>query len=219
MRKKQKNKKIIMIIILVVAVIGLSIGFSAFSTNISISSSADVTPSATDFSVKFSSSESSVVTNQVTPTVSGATGDKATIDNSGTSPKITGLKAHFTAPGQSVIYTFYVHNTGDYEAFLKAVTFESVSGNSASKVCTKTDSSATDSLVTAACNSISITTQIGSTTYDKTTSPITNHSLTAKTGKETVIVTITYASGGSKADGDFNVSFGNIKLDYKSTDA
>ena len=215
----KKRQKIITIVVLIVTIIGMSIGFSAFSSTISISSSASVKPSASDFHVKFSSSESAVVTNQVTPNVSGATGEKATIDNSGTTPKITGLKANFTAPGQSVTYTFYVHNTGDYVAYLKNITFSNVSGKSSHKVCTKTDTTATDSLVSAACNAITITAKVGSTTFDKTTSSITSHSLAANTGKETVVVTITYATGGSKADGDFSVAFGDINLEYRSTDA
>ena len=207
----KKKQKIITIVALIVMIIGMSIGFAAFSTNISISSSAGVAPSAADFHVKFSASESSVVTSQVTPSTSGATGEKATINNSGTMPTISGLKANFTAPGQSVTYTFYVHNTGDYTAYLKNIIFENASGKSSHK--------ATDSLVAAACNSISITAKVGAATYSQTTNSITNHSLAAKSGKETVVVTISYASGGSKADGDFSVAFGDIKLEYKSTDA
>ena len=215
----KKKQKIIIIIALIVMLIGMSVGFAAFSTNISISSSAGVAPSATDFHIKFSSSESSVVTGQITPSTSGATGEKATLNNSGTMPTISGLKANFTAPGQSVTYTFYVHNTGDYSAYLKNIIFENASGKSSNKACTKTDSTATDSLVAAACNSISITAKVGATTYSQTTNSITNHSLAAKNGKETIVVTISYASGGSKADGDFSVAFGDIKLEYKSTDA
>ena len=215
----KKKQKIFTIVALIVTLIGMSIGFAAFSGSMSISSSANVKPSSTDFNIKFSSSDSSVVTNQIAPTVSGTTGENATIDNSGSISKISGLKANFTAPGQSVTYTFYVHNIGEYTAYLKNITFQNATGKSAPKVCTKTDTTATDSLVAAACNSISITAKVGSTVYNSTTSSITNHSIAAKTGKETVVVTITYASGGSKADGDFSVTFGDISLEYKSTDA
>lgn len=218
MRRTKSKKQIAIIIILLVAVIGLSIGFAAFSTNLLISSSANITTSSTDFSVKFSSNATSLATSAVVPTVSGATGDNATIDNSGATPKITGLKANFTAPNQSVTYTFYAHNVGEYEAFLKSITFEKVTGSNETKVCTKIDQTATDSLITSACSAIKVSIQVGSQSADKTTTGITNHSLTAKTGKETVVVTITYDAGGSKADGDFSVAFGDIKLAYSSTD-
>ena len=220
MRKKNKRKtQITIILVLFVLVISLSIGFAAFSKNVLISSSANVTPSASDFGVKFSSSSSSLATSPITPTVSGATGDSAIIDNSGTSPKITGLKANFSAPNQSVTYTFYAINIGEYEAFLKSISYEKVSGSNATKVCTKTDATATDSLVAAACEHIKVSVQVGSQSANDTTNNITNHSLAAKTGNETVTVTITYESGGDRADGDFTVAFGDIKLTYNSTDA
>ena len=219
MKKTKREKQLIIITALIVAVIGLSIGFAAFATNLVISSSATVTPTSSDFGVKFSSSSTAVETNQITPTLSGATADKATLDNSGTTPKITGLKANFSAPGQSATYTFYVHNTGQYQAFLKSITFENATGGNSPKVCTKVDATATDNLISAACEDINVNITVGSQNATGSMSGITNHSLAAKTGTEAVTVTISYASNGDRADGDFNVSFGDIKLAYSSTDA
>ena len=100
--ERERSAKIIAIIALCIAVAGLSIGFAAFSNNLKIESNATVTPDPNDFDVNFSSSDTSELDGTVTGTgTNSATADNATIDNSG-SPRITGLKANFTEPGQKV---------------------------------------------------------------------------------------------------------------------
>lgn len=108
--EKERSSKIIAIVALVVAVIALSIGFASYSNSVNISSSATVTPT-NDFSVLFSSSASSLLTNDVEAfnVSDGATATDAVIDNGTTIPTIGNLSATFTDPGQSVTYRFYVH--------------------------------------------------------------------------------------------------------------
>ena len=214
--ERDRSAKIIAIVALCVAIVGLSVGFAAFSNELTINSNATVSPNASDFDVNFSTSN----TGEQDGTVSGvgtnsATAENATIDNSN-SPTITGLKANFTEPGQKVTYSFYSHNAGKYVAYLNNFTYANVSGKTATKVCTagvNTDAT----MVEAACNGISVSVKVGSETYTGSMDSITNHSL-GLDGYEEVVVTIEYASDASRADGDFEVAFGNITLTYDSVD-
>ena len=214
--ERERSAKIIAIIALCIAVAGLSIGFAAFSNNLKIESNATVTPDPNDFDVNFSSSDTSELDGTVTGTgTNSATADNATIDNSG-SPRITGLKANFTEPGQKVTYSFYAHNAGKYAAYLNNVTYANVSGKTATKVCTAgvgTDAT----MVEAACNGISVSVKVGNDTYTGSMDSITNHLLDLDAYEE-VVVTIEYTSTASRADGDFEVAFGDITLTYDSVD-
>ena len=206
--EKQRQTKVITIVALVVAVFGISLGFAAFSNILTISSSATVKPDASSFSVLFSSSSTSQLTDPVTATgTNNATGEDATISDT----TISGLKANFTAPGQSVTYTFYAHNVGSYIAYLRSINFND------GKSCAATSSDTTASLVTAACDDISLSVTVGSTSATANTE-VSNHSL-AIDAYEQVVVTITYASNGDRADGPFDVTFGDVELEYSSADS
>ena len=214
--ERDRSAKIIAIVALCVAIVGLSVGFAAFSNELTINSNATVSPNASDFDVNFSTSNTSEQDGTVIGVgTNSATAENATIDNSN-SPTITGLKANFTEPGQKVTYSFYAHNAGKYVAYLNNVTYANVSGKTATKVCTagvNTDAT----MVEAACNGISVSVKVGSETYTGSMDSITNHSL-GLDGYEEVVVTIEYASDASRADGDFEVAFGNITLTYDSVD-
>ena len=214
--ERDRSARIIAIVALCVAIVGLSIGFAAFSNNLTIKSNAKVSPNQNDFDVNFSTSN----TSELDGTVNGvgtnsATAEDATINNSA-SPTITGLKANFTEPGQKVTYSFYAHNAGKYDAYLNNVTYANVSGKTATKVCTAGDR--TDAtMVEAACNGISVSIKVGSETYTGSVDSITNHALDIDAYEE-VVVTIEYNSTASRADGDFEVAFGDIILTYDSVD-
>ena len=206
--------KIISIIALVLGVLGVTLGYAAFSSTLTISSSANVNPSASTFNVDFSSSSSSVVADPITPTLNktatGFSATNATINNS-SDPIISNLVATFTEPGQSVTYDFYAYNAGEFIAYLNGINF------SGSKTCTAVTGT-TQSLVDSACNGITLSVKVGS--EDATTSSvgsISGHSL-AKNTAEQVTVVISYVSGSAVADGNFNVSFPDVVLTYDSLD-
>ncbi len=211
--KNDKIYKIIAVVAIIIGIAGVTIGYAAFSNNLTINSAAEVTPSSANFKVVFSSSDESVSTSAVVPTLSdenvtGFSATSGTIDNSG-DPTLTNLKATFTEPGQSVTYTFYAYNTGQYIAYLKSIEFIG------SKTCTPRTGT-TQSLVTSACTSITLSVQVGSENATSTTvSNISGHSL-AKNTPETVVVTIDYDSAGAIADGIFDVAFPSIVLTYSS---
>lgn len=221
MGSKDRSYQVVTLVALVVAVLGLSVGFAAFSNTLTIKSSAEVTPSQNQFNIDLSGAASSEVTT-ITPTLSPATGgpsgDNATVDNTGTnSAVIQNLHATFTEPGQSVTYTLYARNVGQYLAYLNSINFGNATGGSSFKVCTAGEGT-TATLVSSACEGISLTLSVGSLTdITANQTGISGHSLAAG-GNEEITVTIAYAAGSARADGDFTVAFGDIVLTYDSVD-
>ena len=211
--RRTRKQQLTAIAAIIVGVFAISIGFAAFSSTLNIRSSATVNPDASAFAVIFSSDANSLKTDAVVANPSNL-GDSATIDNS-SNPTISGLNAKFTAPNQSVTYTFYARNTGEFLAYLNYITFTNVEGASSNKVCTASDGTS-QALVDQACNGISMSVKVGDL-EEVTTSQnnIQNHTLAPNTS-EVVTVTISYAENAALADGPFEVSFGDISLIYSS---
>ena len=215
MMKEFKQYKTISIVALILGIIGVTLGYAAFSSVLTIESSAEVHPDSSAFNVDFSSSSSAVQTNPITPTlnpasVTGFTATNATINNSG-NPIISNLHATFTEPGQSATYSFYAYNAGEYIAYLNSINF------SGTKTCTA-KSGTIQSLVNTACNGITLSVQVGSDAATTTSAAsISGHSLAKATG-EPVVVVITYETGSGVADGDFDVDLPDIILTYDSAD-
>ena len=205
-----RSQKLLMIIALVVGIASLSIGFAAFSNTLNISSSASVSPSSDTFSVKFSTSQNSLVVGAVTPSskTTGITTTDGVIDN-GTNPTIKNLSATFTSPGQYVEYTFYARNEGEYTAYLNNINFLG------DKTCIG-ETGTTSSLVTSACESINISATIGNTTYTETT-PIEGHTLAKGVGEQ-IKIRLEYLSSGTAVDGAFSIKFPNVALVYSTLD-
>lgn len=214
--EKNRSGQFIALLALIVAIVGVSVGFAAFSSALSIQSSANVKPDQSTLNVDFSSSDTAVVTNAIKPTTTPTTvvATDATIDNSA-DPVIRNLSATFKEPGQKAVYTFYAYNAGELEAFLKSIVYENVSSKNSNKVCTAGEGT-TDALVQKACEGISLKVKVG--TEAETSSgiaSISNHSL-GKAKSEEITVTLEYASDATRADGDFTVSFGDVTLNYSS---
>ena len=211
---KNKTFKIISIVALLLGIVGITLGYAAFSSTLKIESSAEVIPNESSFNVDFSSSNTSVVEDDITPTlntnVTGFSATNAEIDNT-SNPVISNLHATFTEPGQSATYTFYAYNRGEYLAYLNSIIF---TGN---KTCTARTNT-NQALVDTACTGISLSIQV--TGIDATTtslSSISNHTL-AINSADTITVVIDYAAGSGRADGDFDVTFPDITLTYNPID-
>lgn len=216
--EKNRNAQVIAIVALVVAVLGLSVGFASFSNVLNIQASANVKPDSSTLNVDFSSSIDSVTVAEITPTATpnSIVTTNATIDNSA-DPTISNLSATFTEPGQSAVYKFYAYNAGELNAYLKSIVYANVAGSNATKVCTAKEGT-TDALVQKACENILVKVKVGNELETATgKASITGHSLAKKTG-EMVTVTLEYAAGAERTDGDFSVAFGNITLNYSSAD-
>ena len=217
---RYRRKRKYMLFVLMLGVLTMSIGFSAFSSELVIASSASVKPDSSAFRVIFSSSGTQVLTDKITGTATGnATAGSATIENGGDTPRISDLTATFTGPGETVKYEFYVYNSGAYVAYLRDIVFKNVDGESSSKVCTAIDNSSVNAtLMQNACNDINVSIDVGSTTSVLgTTNNIRGRSL-EKGVYEKVVVTITYTNNENRSDGDFKVEFGDIGLTYSTVD-
>ena len=97
-----KNKGIT-IAALLVAIIGLSIGFAAFTNTLTIRSTADVHPDSSNMRIVWSTSTSSATAGNISPSNSSY-GGTANI-NSSDLTLFENLHATFTAPNQSVTYS------------------------------------------------------------------------------------------------------------------
>ena len=214
---RDRSTKVIAIVALCVAVFGLSVGFAAFSNDLTIKSEATVKPNASDFDVNFSSSDTSETDGDVTATPSNesVTAEPATISNA-TAPTISGIKVGFTEPGQSAKYSFFAHNAGKYKAFLNNVTFKNAKDANANIACVAAEGTNAN-MVASACQGISIKVKVGTTTFVEPTPNITSHELPIDQ-YEPVEVTIEYKTGTARADGDFQVNIGDIVLTYGSVD-
>lgn len=202
MEKSRKAKKSILIVLLLL-VIGLTIGFAAFVSELTISSSASVQGNEQNFKVAFSESVDSITGNSATPA------GKATEGGTFSGTSLTGLKAEFTEPGQTATWTIYAYNDGQFDAFLKDVTIGTITGIAGEGT--------TQSYVDEAVKGISIKVNVRDEDYATTTNGITNHKLAQAAG-EKIIVTLEYATNSAIADGDFTVQIGDIKLNYESVD-
>lgn len=215
--ERDRSTKVIAIVALCVAVFGLSVGFAAFSNDLTIKSEATVKPNASDFDVNFSSVNTSETDGTVTGTPSDAsvTVQNATISNAA-DPTISGIKVEFTEPGQSATYSFFAHNAGKYDAFLNNVSFKNATDAPTNIACVAAEG--TDAtMVASACQGISIKVKVGTTTFTGSTPNIASHELSINQ-YEPVEVTIEYKTGAARADGDFQVNIGDIVLTYGSVD-
>ena len=110
------NKKVLyglVALALVLSVVGISIGFAAMSTDLTINGSAEVVPSSWDIKFKDLSS----------PTITGAA-EVTTAPTITSDTHIGNYAVKLTKPGDSVTYTFKVANEGTIDAkltdFIKA---------------------------------------------------------------------------------------------------
>lgn len=225
--EKDRSSKVVAVAALLVAVVGLSVGFASFSRTLNIESSAEVSP-VNNFNVVFSSEDDEVLTGPIAPTLTPDTEDasvisasNAIIDNDG-NPTISDLAVNFSEPGQKAEYNFYVHPSV-FDAYLRSVTFNSVAGDTKTKVCTAKDTEdTTASTVEAACESISLKVELTDsnntvTPFTATNDAVKGHKVTKDTYAP-VKVTIEYAANGAVADGDFTVKFGSVVLGYSTVD-
>ena len=164
MMQSRKNK-IIMIMVLCISVVGLTLGFAAFSNMLTISSSATVSPNRSDFKlVAYGIDDASIFDEDfvyygkyswpelytsdsiskafvrnlyLTSSVSGLDAKiESNVDSNGvTSISLSNLHANITDPYDEVFYNFLIKNEGNYDAYLSPEQFDDLVGISKSIVC------------------------------------------------------------------------------------
>jgi len=213
MENNNRYSKYLAIIALLISVVGVSLGFAAFSNTVQIKATADVTPDQTQYEGGILSTDpSDPEDGTVTPTTTGgATADPATLTKDG----IENIHVTFTEPGQSATYSFYGYNNSAFVSYLNDVTFGS---KSCAAKPNANGSTTTDAYVQEACDDIVMYISVGpDDSFTETDHAVTGHTLASETS-EPITVTIEYIDGGDTADGNFEVNFGTSTITYGTTD-
>jgi len=212
--------KYFLVVGILLAVAGLTLGFAAFSNTLTIQSSATVTPDASTFSVKFSSSPNSVVEGGIAG--NGAYESSTAIINNNGNPTLSNINVNWTDTVEFIVYSFYVYNNGEYDAYLNEIIFNNVDGSNKKVVCTIPDGAeTTQSLVDQTCESlyhgIAIVNQ---DTYEYLATPYDTETFSGiKLEKgSSYLVEFTLYPPESLPDGDLNVSYGDIEMVWSSAD-
>ena len=210
MEKNRKARKGILIVLLLL-VVGLSIGFAGFTDILNITNmTATVSPSADTFKVAFSTSDSEMVGGAIE--TDGKYAQASTITAETT--EISNLTARFTEPGQIATWKFYAFNGGEFDAYLNSVEIGEITYEISN------ESNVDENKVKKVMEGISISVNVGTVEYtDATSGELTGHILSKpnannNSNAEEIIVTLTYANNDAdvRADGDFTIKVGYIKL-------
>lgn len=188
--EKERGFRIIAVIALMVAVVGLTVGYAAYSSTLKITGAASVDPSS--WNVKFAYKTGSSL-------VAAVTG-KATMETEATlsDTQVSGFKATLKAPGDSITYNFVVTNTGSLDAVLSTFTMGNISCAPAAGSTAKTDEA------TAICNELSYT----------LTGVNANETLAAGDSKDLTLKLEWASTGTAVASDDIAITVGETTLIY-----
>ena len=231
--ERNKQTKIMVIVSLCVAVLCLTLGFAAFSNTLTISSSATVTPDASDFkmvaygidpnsdvifqdfsSFRFDSSvyTSLTTTKPLVNTESDVYCLQPTIVSTLNSIKISNISVNFKNTGVNTYHAFMIKNEGKYAAYLTDE--DSKFNNVLNRTCTASDN-ATPSLVEAACADIFARVNL----YESSGGPVRfdNGAYLIEPGDYVIIIfQIGYSLMSNMADGEFEAKFDELTLKFST---
>ena len=125
--ERERSGKVIAIATLIVGIIGLSLGFAAFSTTLNITSSADVPVDASVWKVGFSNVQTSIPASAVTVNGQTNSANNGTLSLTQFVISQTTNAELSTTNGSKVEYDFYIVNEGDLDAYLNSVTMGNLS--------------------------------------------------------------------------------------------
>ena len=231
---RKEKQKLIAIIALTLSVLGLTLGFAAFSNTLTISSSATVTPDSGDFKLVFYGVENdknfdqtgdpmTEITSPVKSeprTFGKVTATTAIIDNE--SLTIKNINVAYTEPGDTVAYNFKIVNEGKYTVYITKDDFKEFADSLANKTCVA-KAGTTDSLVQEACKNID--TGVLSMEYTDNGGQFDSQYMETSSdymelpvgGYADLYIHYYYSSSNStRADGDFEVIYSDAKLNYST---
>lgn len=135
--EKERGAKVIAIVALLIAVVGLTVGYAAYSSTLTINGTANVDPASwkVNFGYKTGDSLTGTKTGHATETTAPTLADTT----------ISGFDVTLKAPGDSVTYNFLIKNSGTLNARLANFTMGtltcapnasgSISQEDATKLC------------------------------------------------------------------------------------
>lgn len=132
--QKDRTARIMVVVAICIATLGLSVAYSAFSTTLTVNGTA--TLKGNQWSVYFD--------NLLNPVTTVGTGESTKADLITDTTKFD-FAVSLTKPGDSVSYTFDVHNAGQIDAKLSSITITGVDDAAAKNVTyklTKSDGAA-----------------------------------------------------------------------------
>lgn len=118
--ERERSGKVIAIATLLVGILGLSLGFAAFSTRLDITSSADVPIDASVWKVGFSTVNNALTAGTVNGQTASANNGTLNLTQFVISQNAKAQLA--TTNGSKVEYDFYIVNDGSLDAYLNSVT-------------------------------------------------------------------------------------------------
>jgi hypothetical protein len=236
--ERERSGKVIAIATLIVGIIGLSLGFAAFSTSLNITSSADVPVDASVWKVGFSTVNSAMTAGTVNGQTNSANNGTLNLTQFVISQANKAQLA--TTNGSKVEYDFYIVNDGSLDAYLNSVTMGTIScayqtNPTPSPRVTDdghtTITPGTGTISDADCQKLfGATLEIGSSTYTDGQAAVTSgfgntNKLAKPSGSPTYVaakLTIAYkndslATVTDAPNGDFTVSLSDSTVVYGST--
>lgn len=108
--EKERGAKVIAIVALLIAVVGLTVGYAAYSSTLTINGTANVDPASwkVNFGYKTGDSLTGTIKGHATETTAPTLADTT----------ISGFDVTLKAPGDSVTYNFLIKNSGTLNAKL-----------------------------------------------------------------------------------------------------
>ena len=223
--RTKKQSKIMAIVALCVSIVGLTLGFAAFSNTLTISSSATVSPDSSDFNINAYGIENwtadyptydMFTSNSISkPRLGGSkSATTAKISDNGKAITISDLSVEMIEPNNDVVYSFLIKNEGEYTAYLDTTLFDEMY-NGMGGQCTP-GKDATKELVDGACDYISMISWLEGSD-GATISSAGDYEL-AKGDYIVLTIVIGYSDvdGVVRADGDFSVTFDDMNLSFTS---
>lgn len=221
--EKDRRIKILSIVALVLAITGMSLGFAAFTSTLTISSSATVTPNSDDFNIKiygfignpddiwkedislenlFIEGNTSTTTSTFCSNFDITAGTNAIIDNSTLS--ISNLKTNFNSTNdEQGVYVFKISNEGKYTAYLEQESMSEITG-----ICTA-ETGTTASYVEETCQNALLITTFLDNEYNVANKIEPGNSIYLY-----IILQYDISEENVEADGPFSVEFPTLELNF-----
>ncbi len=188
--QKERGFRIIAVIALMVAVVGLTIGYAAYSSTLKITGAANVDPSSWSVKFAYKTGDSLVATK----TGNASVNPEATLSDT----QVSGFNATLKAPGDSITYNFLVTNSGSLDAELSTFTMGTISCAPA------VGSNASSEEAAAVCKELSYT----------LTGVNANETLPAGQSKELTLKLEWASAGTAVASDDIAITVGETTLIY-----
>lgn len=195
--EKERGAKVIAIVALLIAVVGLTVGYAAYSSTLTINGTANVDPASWDVHFAYKTGDSLTATKVGNAVENTAPTLEATT--------ISGFDVTLKAPGDSITYDFSVKNGGTLDAKLTTFTLGTLT------CAPNTSSSITQEDATKLCNELKYT-----LTYSDGSAITTGATLAKNDGSKDLKLKLEWPSSSTlKVSDDVKVTIGETTFVYE----